>query len=83
MNEAAIKTELHDKIDHADPNQLKEIYGLLVNYFNGQETEEGWDSLSDYQKEKIQKSIDQGNAGLVTPVKEVIKMGRERYKLNG
>ncbi|HEY4323273.1 MAG TPA: hypothetical protein VGN20_04785 [Mucilaginibacter sp.] len=84
MNEAAIKTELHDKIDHADPNQLKEIYGLLINYFNGQEkTEEGWDSLPEYQKEQILKGLEEADAGLGTPYDEVTRKLREKHGLNG
>ena len=83
MEEAAIKDELIEIIEHADSDQLKDIYNLLTNYINSQETEEiGWDSLPDDQKEKIQRSIDQGHAGSVTPVKEVIKMVKERYRLN-
>ena len=82
MDETALKTQLIDKIEHADLNQLKEIYGLLINYFNGEQGDD-WYSLSEYQKEKINKSIEQANAGLGTPAKEVIKLTREKYGLNG
>ena len=62
MEEAAIKLELHDKIEHADSNQLKEIYGLITDYFSDQETLGEWDSISQYQKDRIEKSIEQAIA---------------------
>ena len=83
MNVAEIKTELHEKIDHADSKQLKEIYGLLINYFNGQESEEEWDTLSDSQKDAINEGLEQAEAGLGEPAEEVIKRLRNKYGLNG
>ena len=82
MDEIAIKTQLIDKIEHADFAQLKEIYSLLNDYFNGQQ-EDGWDSLPIYQKEKITKSIEQANAGLGVSATEVIQIARKKYGLNG
>lgn len=83
MEEAMLKIDLIDKIEHADNKQLKEIYGLIINYFNGQEEDGGWDSLSEIQQKLIMKSIEQADAGLVTPVEEVVKRSREKYGLNG
>jgi len=82
MDEIAIKTQLIDKIEHADFEQLKEIYSLLNGYFDG-EQEGGWDSLSVYQKEKINRSIEQANAGLGVSATEVIQIARKKYGLNG
>jgi len=83
MKEATLKIDLHDKIERADYAQLKELYGLITNYFNGNDTNEGWDTLTEFQKDKISKSIEQADAGLGTPAKEVIKNVREKYSLNG
>lgn len=82
MDEIAIKTQLIDKIEHADFKQLKEIYSLLNNYFSGQQ-EDVWDSLSARQKDKITKSIEQANTGLGVPATEVIQIARKKYGLNG
>ena len=82
MEEAALKLELHDKIEHADSNQLKEIYGLITDYFSDQETLGEWDSISQYQKDRIEKSIEQANAGLCRPAKDIIREVREKYGLN-
>jgi hypothetical protein len=83
MEENILRSEINYLISGADLNELKDIYNLLTNYFNGQwSDEDGWDSLPDHQKEKILESIEEGNAGLVTPAKEVIKLAREGNKSN-
>jgi|GEM_PF-408257 len=84
MTTAEIKTDLHEKIDHADTDQLKEIYGLLLNYFNGQYSpEDEWGSLPEHQKTRILKSLEQAEAGLGKSADEVIKNARHKYGLNG
>ena len=84
MNVAEIRTDLHDKIEHADSNQLKEIYGLLINYFNGQYSpEEEWDKLSDAEKDAINEGLAQAEAGLGEPFENVSKRLRNKYGLNG
>jgi hypothetical protein len=82
MNVAEIRTDLHEKIEHADSNQLKEIYGLLINYFNGQDSIEEWDTLTDSQKEAINEGLAQAEAGLGEPAEEFIKRLRNKYGLN-
>lgn len=84
MEEAVLKNELHDKIEHADIKQLNEIYGLLMNYFNSKyDPTEGWDLLPEHHKEQILKGLAEADAGLGTPAKEVIRRTREKYGLNG
>jgi hypothetical protein len=83
MEEEALKIELHDKIDHANPKQLNEIYDLLVSYFNTKDNTGDWDTLSDYRKERINKSIEQANTGLYVSAKEVSERIRKKYGLNG
>jgi hypothetical protein len=83
MEEATLKIELIDKIEHADFQQLQEIYGLLTNYFNSQDAIGEWATLSDYRKERIARSIEQANAGLYESAKEVSDRIRKKYGLNG
>ena len=82
MTGAAIKMELHDRIEHADEKQIKELYGLMLNYFNSQDDEE-WGLLSETQQQIILKGLDEADAGLVTPVEEVTRQLKEKYGLNG
>jgi len=83
MEATEIKLDLHDKIEHADAEQLKELYGLVINYFNGTEPAEDWDALSESQKKRINKSLEQADAGLGTSAKDAIKKIRDQYGLNG
>jgi len=84
MEAAALKIELHDKIEHADLKQLKEIYGLIVNYLNSNyDVTEGWESLSEYQKQQILKGLEEADADLGVPATEVIQRAREKHRLNG
>jgi len=83
MKEAALKVDLHDKIEHADINQLKEIYGLITNYFNSDKAIEEWDTLPAYQQKIINKAVEQADEGLGAPLKEVNERLRKKYGLNG
>ena len=83
MKTAEIKLDLHNKIGSAGSKQLKEIYGLVLNYLNGNSTIEEWDTLTEPQKKKIMAGLEEANAGLGTPAKDVIKKAREKYGLNG
>ena len=81
MEDEIIKTELHERIDHADGDQLKEIYGLPTNYFNGQDSLSEWDALSPFQKERLEQSLRQADEGLCRPAKDIIRETREKYGL--
>jgi len=83
MEEATLKVDLIDKIEHANLKQLKEIYGLLINYFNGNEPVEEWDLLPESHKEAINEGLEQLDAGLGTPFAEVTDRLRKKYGLNG
>ncbi|MES2265462.1 MAG: hypothetical protein V4520_01800 [Bacteroidota bacterium] len=79
MSTAELKNELHEKIDHADDKQVKQLYGLMVNYFNGLDDEEDWDNLSRYQQEQINVGLAQAEAGLGSPADEVLPSIREKF----
>jgi hypothetical protein len=82
MNNAAIKTELHDRIEHADDKQIREIYGLMLNYFNGQDDGDKWESLSEIEQQIILKSLEEADAGLITPFDEATRQIKAKYGLN-
>lgn len=81
MEEAAIKTELHEIIDHADSEQLKKMYGLLTNYSNFQVDFDEWNSIPESRKARIEQSIQQANEGLGRPAQGIIRESREKYGL--
>ncbi|HEY8931660.1 MAG TPA: hypothetical protein VIM55_20830 [Mucilaginibacter sp.] len=84
MGVAEIKSELIDRIEHADANQLTDLYGLIANYFGSQVVIGGEvDELSDYQKQRLETSIQQAKAGLGTPAIDAVRKARKKYGLNG
>ena len=83
MKEVALKVDLYNKIEHANINQLKDLYGLITNYFNGTEVIEEWDTLPDLQKKLINKGLEQANAGLGAPLKDINKRLKNKHGLNG
>ena len=82
MDEIAIKNDLIDKINLATDRQIEELYGLVLNYFNEDSEIDSWDKLPVHVQRQITESIEQAEAGLGTPVNEVIKRTREKYRLN-
>ena len=82
MKTAEIKLDLHNKIDNAGSKQLKEIYGLVVNYLNSNYSTEEWDTLTDAQRESITEGLTQAEAGLGKPLSEINKRLRKKYGIN-
>jgi hypothetical protein len=58
---------------------VKSIYFYSL-YVSNMATEE-WDTLSEYQKNRINESLDQAEAGLGEPASAFIKRMREKYGL--
>ena len=84
MGTAELKNKLHERIDHADPKQLEQLYGLVWNYFSSQVVIGGdEDELTDVQKKMIAKGLEEADAGLGTSFENVTKRIREKHGLNG
>ena len=83
MEEAALKLELYKKIEHADSNQLKDIYGLITHYFNDKEVDDNWPQLSEGQKAEIYTGLEEAEAGLGESFDVVTERLREKHGLNG
>ncbi|MEO6524478.1 MAG: hypothetical protein ABIN91_22530 [Mucilaginibacter sp.] len=77
-----IKSELHQKIDEVNSEQLKQIYGLINNYLVSGENEE-WDILTETQKSHILKGLDEAHAGLGNSLTDINKRIKAKYGING
>ena len=73
MEVAEIKNDLIERIEHAKPEQLKQLYGLVLNYFGSQIVIGGEGNLTEYKKERLHKSLEQENANLGIPFDEVVQ----------
>ncbi|RFZ83374.1 hypothetical protein DYU05_14660 [Mucilaginibacter terrenus] len=83
MEETAIKADLLDKIEHADGEQLQQIYGMVLNYFNAVVPSEEWITMPEAMQSRIIESLEQADAGLMRPADNVLKEIRKKYDLNG
>ena len=68
--------------DLDDPDVIKQLF-VLQHRILQQDRIGDWDLLPEYQKQQILKGLEEADAGLGTPAKEVIQMAREKYRLNG
>ena len=53
MTVSDLKLKLFRQIDSLEKGKLEEIYGVLLNYINGQKDVSEWDKLSDNQKQVV------------------------------
>ena len=79
MTVSDLKLKLFRKIDSLEKSKLEEIYGVLINYINGQKDISEWEKLSDNQRQGIIDSIDEIESGKGIPNKVVIDKFRKKY----
>jgi hypothetical protein len=82
MNAAQLRSDLFKTIEAMNVQQLKDIYGLLQNYFNSNDNSEDRDTLTTAQKKAIEIGIKQADMGMTTPLSEVTSALRKKYGLN-
>ena len=68
--------------DLDDPGVIKQLF-VLQHRILQQDRIGDWDLLPEYQKQQILKGLEEADAGLGTPAKEVIQRSLEKYGLNG
>lgn len=79
MNSAEIKIDLFRKLDGLKGKDLKEAYGLLLNYINGNNEIDEWNNLTSEQKEAIMVGIRQLDNGEGRSHQEVMTDFRNRF----
>jgi hypothetical protein len=79
MTTADLKLRLFRQIDTLEKSKLEELYGLVINYINGQKDVSDWDSLSESQKQGIFDGIEEIESGKGIPNNTVISKYRNKY----
>jgi len=79
MNSAEIKIDLFRKLDSLKGNRLEEAYGMLLNYINGKNELDDWQSLTKEQQNAIKLGIKQLDNGEGREHKKVMSDIRKRY----
>jgi hypothetical protein len=79
MTVSELKLKLFRQIDSLEKSKLEELYGVLLNYINGQKDISEWDKLSDAQKQGLFDSISELESGKCIPNKVVLDKFRKKY----
>lgn len=79
MNSAEIKIDLFRKLDSLKENRLEEAYGMLLNYINGKNELDDWQSLTKEQQNAIRLGVEQLDNGEGRQHKKVMSDIRKRY----
>ncbi|TAE37415.1 MAG: hypothetical protein EAY66_05875 [Sphingobacteriales bacterium] len=64
MNAAELKSEIFKPLNSLENNKIKEFYGLVLNFVNGQNDIEEWHTLSEEQRQGLlaaEEQIKKGN----------------------
>ena len=83
MSAAELRLELIQSIEHMNPAQLKEFYGLLQNYINSNSDTDDWATLTPQQKQRIERSISLADEGKTIPLSSVTDRLKQKYGKNG
>ena len=79
MTTADLKLRIFRQIDALEKSKLEELYGVLINYINGQKDISDWDKLSENQKHGIFDAIDEIETGKGIQNKVVLDKFRKKY----
>lgn len=59
MNATNLKIKLIKEIESLDNKNIDKLYGIVMNFINGQVESESWESLTEVQKAVIDSGINQ------------------------
>jgi hypothetical protein len=74
-----LKLKIFRQIDTLERNRLEELYGVLMNYINGQKEPGDWEKLTALQKKGINDAIDEIDSGKGIPNEKVMDNIRRKY----
>ena len=79
MSVSDLKLKIFRQIDVLEKDRLEELYGVLMNYINGQKNLDEWDKLTVEQKQGLIDSIGEIDAGKGISHSEVMSRLRKKY----
>ena len=79
MTTSDIKLRISRQIDSLEKSKLEELYGVVVNFINGQKELTDWDSLTETQKGGIFEAIEELETGKGISHQAIIKKYRKKH----
>jgi len=59
MTVAELKLKIFRQVDSLEKNRLEELYGVMLNYINGQKDLDDWTKLTTEQQQSIIDAIEE------------------------
>jgi hypothetical protein len=79
MTTSDIKLRLFRQIDSLEKSKLEELYGVVVNFINGQKELTDWDTLTESQKSGIIDALEEIEEGKGISHQDVVSKYRNKY----
>jgi len=79
MTTSDIKLRLFRQIDSLEKSKLEELYGVVVNFINGQKELTDWDTLSESQKSGIIDALEEIEEGKGISHQDLVSKYRNKY----
>jgi hypothetical protein len=79
MTTSDIKLRIFRQIDSLEKSKLEELYGVVVNFINGQKELTDWDSLTETQRNGIFEALEEIETGKGISHQAIISKYRKKY----
>jgi len=79
MTVAELKLKIFRQIDSMEKSRLEELYGVFLNYINGQKDLDDWEKLTKEQKQGIYDAIEEIESGKGIPHEIVMTNIRKKF----
>jgi len=79
MTVAELKLKIFRQVDSLEKNRLEELYGVMLNYINGQKDIDDWTKLTTEQQQGIIDAIEEIDAGKGIPHETVMTNIRRKF----
>ena len=79
MTVADLKLKIFREVDSLEKSRLEKLYGVIINFLNGQKDVRDWDRLTEEQKQGITEAIDEIDKGMGISHETVMTKMRKKY----
>jgi hypothetical protein len=79
MTVAELKLRIFRQVDSLEKSRLEELYGVFLNYINGQKDLDDWAKLTTEQQQGIIEAIEEIESGKGIPNETVMTNIRKKF----
>ena len=79
MTASELKLKIFRQVDSLEKSRLEELYGVFLNYINGQKDLEDWTKLTTEQQQGIIEAVEEIESGKGIPHETVMTNIRRKF----